>query len=337
MEASPEGPMDMNEAADRLERTLSDMSLPIRIQGGQVREGGVRYMVTPMNGTRPEQIQDVEGSIALALGVRGVHIAREGHDLAIDVPAHATGWPRLLSLLEAIGDLPAFTLVAGSDDRGAPVLIPPREPDTWHVAILGKPGLGKSELLRSLVFSLALTNRQSTVQLFGIDLSGRELVVLEALPHGLADLATEPRFANELLAWLMEEGARRERFGILRPDLVLAIDDSSRLVDSDRSAEGQLRQLALHGRRWGIHLLLAGLPVAKGSSPPWDKSPGWAIVKGEEEPGRFTLTTRLRALPFSAAWLSASDLNLAVQQVRTGGRPGRPGLFYSVPRREWKD
>jgi len=331
---SPESPLDMNEAADRLEQTLSGMSLPIRIQGGQVREGSVRYMVTPMNGTRAEQIQDAEGSIALALGVQQVHVAREGDDLAIDVPAHASGWPRLLSLLEAIGDMPPFTLVAGSDDRGMPVMIPPREPDTWHVAILGEAGIGKSELMRSLVVSLALTNRQSTVQLFGIDLSGRELTVLEAIPHGLTDLATEPRFANELMVWLMEEGSRREQFGILRPDLVLAVDGATRLIESDQFAGGRLRQLALQGRRWGIHLLLADYPASKGSSRPWDKSPGWAIAKGGEERGRFTLTTRMRALPFSAAWLSASDLNLAVQQVRAGGRLGRSGLFYSVSRRE---
>jgi FtsK/SpoIIIE family len=326
--------MDVNEAADRLEQALSGLSLPIRIQGGQVREGGVRYVVTPMNGTRMEQLQDAEGPIARALGVRQVHVAREGEDLSIDVPGETSDWPSLLSILGSLGDRSPLTLMAGRDDRGAPVLISLREPDTWHAAVLAGPGAGKSELLRAMLVSLALTNRQSMVQLFGIDLGGHELAVVEALPHGLTDLATEPRFAAELILWLTEEGARRERYGILRPDLVLAVDDTSRLIESERSAAGGLRQLAMHGRRWGIHLLLADQPGSDLSTRPWAHTPGWAIAKGGEDQGRFTLTTGIRALAFAASWLSASDLNTAVRQFRTGGRASREGLFYSISRKE---
>jgi hypothetical protein len=327
-------PMDVNEAADRLEQALSGMSLPIRIQGGRVREGGVRYMVTPMNGTRVEQLQEAEGPIARALGVQQVHVAREGEDLAIDVPGETSDWPSLLSMLGTLGDRYSLTMVAGRDDRGVPVLIPLREPDTWHAAVLASSGMGKSELLRAMVVSLALTNRQSMVQLFGIDLGGSELAVLEALPHGLTDLATEPGFAAELMSWLTEEGARRERYGILRPDLVLVVDDTSRLIDSDRSAAGRLSQLAMHGRRWGLHLLLADQPPSDRSARPWDHAPGWAIARGSEEQGRFALTTGIRALAFTAPWLSASELNLAVRQFRTGRQVRREGLFYSISRRE---
>lgn len=329
-----EHPMDVNEAADRLEQALSGLSLPIRIQGGQVREGGVRYMVTPMNGTRADQLQEAEGTIARALGVQQVHIAREGEDLAIDVPGETSDWPSLWSILGSLGGRYSLTMVAGRDDHGVPVLIPLREPDTWHAAVLAGPGTGKSELLRAMVVSLALTNRQSMIQLFGVDLGGRELAVLEALPHGLTDLATEPRFAAELMSWLMEEGARRERYGILRPDLVLAVDDTSRLIDSDRSAAGQLRQLAMHGRRWGIHLLLADSLPSDKSARPWDHTPGWAIAKGSEKQGRFTLTTGIRASSFTASWLSASELNQAVRQFRIGGGERREGLFYSISRKE---
>jgi DNA segregation ATPase FtsK/SpoIIIE-like protein len=328
--------MDVNEAADRLERTLSGMRLPIRIQGGQVREGGVRYVVTPMNGTRVEQLREAEGPIARALGVQRVRVAQEGEDLAIEVPGESEDWPRLLSILDSIDEQASLTLVAGRDARGIPVLIPLREPDTWHVAILAEPGWGKSELIRSLVVSLALTQRQSVVQLFGIDLGGRELAVLEALPHGLTDLATEARFAAELMTWLMEEGSRRERYSILRPDLVLAVDDARRLIEANHDAAGHLRQLGLHGRRWGIHLLLADGPGVGRSSLPFDHAPGWAVAKGGERPGQFTLASGIRAQPFTAAWLSASDLNLAVRQVRIGDRRHQPGLSYSIAREELK-
>jgi DNA segregation ATPase FtsK/SpoIIIE-like protein len=329
-----EPPLDVDEAADRLEQALSSLSLPIRIEGGRMRQGGVRYVATPINGTRVEQLQDAEASIAHALGVPQVHVARDGEDLAIEVPGNHLDWPRLLSLLQAIGDRGSLSLVAGLDRRGMPVLVPLRQPDTWHVAILAGSGAGKSELMRSVVLSLALTNRQSMVQLFGIDLSGRELTALEAVPHRLTDVATEPRLATELMVWLMEEGARRAHHGILRPDLVLAVDDTSRLVEAAPSTKAQLRQLALQGRRWGIHLLLADRPSADPSWRPWGHTPGWAIAKGDEAPGRFTLTAGIRALRFTAAWLPASDLNLAVQQARTGKRPHQADLFYSISRKE---
>lgn len=333
MPGTVEHPLDMNAEADRLERTLSALSLPIRIQGGRVCEDAIRYVVTPMNGTRVEQLQDAESSIARALGVDCVHIAREGDDLAIEVPGEAAVWPRLLSILDDVGDRHALSLVAGVDERGRAVLIPLRQPDTWHVAVLGDGGVGKSELMRSLVLSLALIHRQSMAQLFGIDLGGRELTVLEAVPHGLTDVASEPRFADKLMTWLMEEGARRERYGILRPDLILAVDDTSRLIEAARSAAGQLRQLALQGRRWGIHLILADRPSADPASRPWHHTPGWAIIQAGTERGRFSLTAGLRAVPFAAAWLTASDLDLAVRQVRSGRRPRRADLFYSVSRK----
>jgi hypothetical protein len=331
---SAERPLNVDEAADRLEQALSGLSLPIRIQGGRVREGGVRYVVTPMNGTRAEQLQDAEALIARALGVQQVHVARDGDDLAIEVPGEPVDWPRLLSILEDIGDRRSLSLAAGLDERGRVVLIPLRQPDTWHVAVLGGAGVGKSELMRSLVLSVALTHRQSMVQLFGIDIGGRELTVLEAVPHGLTDVATEPRFAAELMTWLMEEGARRERYSILRPDFILAVDDTSRLIEADRSAAGQLRQIAHQGRRWGIHLLLADRPSTDPASRPWDHTPGWAIVNGGEGKGKFALTAGIRALPFTAAWLTASDLNLAVRQMRIGRRPRRADLFYSISRKE---
>ena len=322
--------MDVNEEADRLEQTLSGLSLPVRIQGGQVRDGGVRYMATPLNRTSTEEFQQVEGSIALALGVPQVHIVREGAGLAIDIPGSDSGRPRLLSLVDSIGDIPRMTLAAGIDDQGEPLLLHLDQPGTWHVAILGTPGVGKSELLRVMVVSLGLTNRQSVVQLFGIDLGGRELAVLEALPHALTDLATEPRFALELLDWLAEEGLRREKYGILRPDLVLAVDDALRLIDSDRMTGESLGRIADHGKKWGIHIILSGRAGGDESWLPWLRTPGWAHVKAGAEPGKFTCRASGRALPFTAAWLSVSDLDLSIGQLRSGRQAGRSRLLYSI-------
>jgi hypothetical protein len=322
--------MDVNEEANRLEQTLSGLSLPVRVQGGQVRDGSVRYMATPLNRTRTEQFQQVEGSIALALGVPQVHIVREGDGLAIDVPGGDRDRPRLLPLVRSIGDIPRMTLVVGIDDQDAPLLLPLDQPGTWHVAILGTPGVGKSELLRAMVVSLGLTNRQSVVQFFGIDLGGRELAVLEALPHALSDLATEPRFALELLDWLTEEGLRREKYGILRPDLVLAVDDVVSLIASDRMAGERLGRLADQGNHWGIHIILSGRAASDGASLPWLRTQGWALVKGGVKPGRFTLRASGQAFPFTAAWLPVSDLDLSIRQFRTGRRPGQSTLSYSI-------
>jgi S-DNA-T family DNA segregation ATPase FtsK/SpoIIIE len=153
--------------------------------------------------------------------------------------------------------------------------------DGPHALIGGTTGSGKSELLRTLVLSLALTHPPEAVTFVLIDYKGGSAFdVCAALPH-VVGLVTDldERLAHRALRSLDAELRRRER--ILRragaedladhrdrfeqgqvdrpppPRLVVVIDEFATLA---RDAPGFLDALvgvAQRGRSLGIHLVLA--------------------------------------------------------------------------------
>ncbi|MGH2627565.1 MAG: FtsK/SpoIIIE domain-containing protein, partial [Anaerolineales bacterium] len=115
----------------------------------------------------------------------------------------------LLELEEALGSRAGLSPVVGVGDDGRPVLLDLSSRETSHALVQAPDGWGKSTLLRTVVGSLCLRARPWQVGLVGVDLSGRELSILEALPHRIAPLACDVSEAAGLLAWLEEEGEAR--------------------------------------------------------------------------------------------------------------------------------
>ncbi|MGW6174608.1 FtsK/SpoIIIE domain-containing protein [Arthrobacter sp. NPDC055138] len=141
-----------------------------------------------------------------------------------------------------------------------------------HLLVAGTTGAGKSELLRSLVLSLALTRSPATVNFLLVDFKGGSgLGPLARLPHCaglLTDLTLEA--VNRALAWLQAEVRRREtllaglglsdiaacRPGTL-PRLVVVVDEFRMLGEDAPQALPELMRVATVGRALGIHLVLA--------------------------------------------------------------------------------
>ncbi|MGM0929435.1 MAG: FtsK/SpoIIIE domain-containing protein [Actinomycetota bacterium] len=141
-----------------------------------------------------------------------------------------------------------------------------------HLLVAGTTGSGKSELLRSLVLSLALTRSPDTVNFLLVDFKGGSgLGPLARLPHCaglLTDLTLEA--VNRALAWLQAEVRRREalltglglsdvaacRPGTL-PRLVVVVDEFRMLGEDAPQALPELMRVATVGRALGIHLVLA--------------------------------------------------------------------------------
>jgi S-DNA-T family DNA segregation ATPase FtsK/SpoIIIE len=147
-----------------------------------------------------------------------------------------------------------------------------------HVLVGGTTGSGKSELLRTLVVSLAAHNRPEQLSLVLVDYKGgaafRECA---ALPH-TAGVVTDldDRLADRALRSLRAELRRREQVlaragasdhaGYLRspaarsnplPRLVVVIDEFRALAeDLPAFVEGMVRLAAL-GRSLGVHLVMA--------------------------------------------------------------------------------
>ena len=214
------GNLDMdwlNSSADRIEQTLARMSLPARIDGGDIGTESVCFHLLPLDSKHSNRVAQAAQEIAKAVGVAEVHVSVQPDGLIIDVPLNHDRALRLLPLIGALAELEPLTAVVGMSDEGRPLLLDLKQQDCWHLWIEGPEGSGKSELLRTLVISLALQNRSSHLKLLGIDVSGHELGIIEALPHTLARLATNARRAHEMIGWLELEIERRLRKGILQP------------------------------------------------------------------------------------------------------------------------
>jgi S-DNA-T family DNA segregation ATPase FtsK/SpoIIIE len=195
----------------------------------------------------------------------------------------------------------------------------------------GPEGCGKSELLRSLMLSIALTSRRSQANFMGIDIGGREFAVLESLPHALTDLATEQGFAVEIILWLREEIERRKRVGVTHPHLILFVDDMAWFVrNKDAEVIAALSTIVRLGQDVGIHLLAASrvsLPpalrrllhhrgVVEAEAVLDQSQPGSAV-------GRFRFSSGRDTSIADTTWMSARDLDTAVRLVNAGWRAAR--------------
>ena len=141
-----------------------------------------------------------------------------------------------------------------------------------HLLVAGTTGSGKSELLRSLVLSLALTRSPDTVNFLLLDFKGGSgLGPLALLPHCaglLTDLTLEA--VNRALDSAAGGGvaaakrcwpARPQRHRGLPPGtaprLVVVVDEFRMLGEDAPQALPELMRVATVGRALGIHLVLA--------------------------------------------------------------------------------
>ncbi|WP_449373507.1 FtsK/SpoIIIE domain-containing protein [Arthrobacter psychrolactophilus] len=155
--------------------------------------------------------------------------------------------------------------------------------DGPHLLLGGTTGSGKSELLRTIVGSLATTHSPADLQFVFIDFKGGAgLGALTKLPHTcslitdlsghgmnrmLASLRAELRHREEALASIEatdSQGYRTRRREASMPPgatamthLLIVVDEFRMLVDQFPDAMNELMRIAAVGRSLGIHLLLA--------------------------------------------------------------------------------
>lgn len=248
----------LGEQADRLEAVLASHEIAAAVSGGAVSPRWVRFTISLAVGTRISSVQNLSEEIALILGSPSVRIARSGGIVAVEVPLEDPQPVHLLALLrEVSNDLPPVTAVLGLSLEGTPYLLSLAAPEVTHVLVAGATGCGKTELLRSLILSLALYNRQGLFQVVLIDPKRRGFAPLQGLPHLLAPVATETEDALILLTRVLHEMERRDRENASpTPRIVVAIDEVGDLIMTGKKPiEEVLVRLAQRGREAGIHLI----------------------------------------------------------------------------------
>ena len=319
----------LNFQADRIERVLASHRVPVRVHGGAVAPRWVRFLLTPALGARVSAVRNLSEELALALGAGDVRVARDGESIAVEVPRADAEPVRLLPLLRSLQNIPPLAACLGLTDDGRPLLLRLPSPDVAHVLVAGATGSGKTELIRALLVSLALANRQSKLQFALIDPKARGLLPLAGLPHVIGQVASSPAASLALLERLLAEMERRDRENVSSPHIVVAVDELlDLLATGGKPVEAALTRLAQRGREAGLHLvagvqkpstaalgplLKANFPVRLvgrvGSSDDARVAAGISGTGAEKLLGRgdFVLVAAGQTVRFQAAWLSAED------------------------------
>ncbi|MFD4570827.1 type VII secretion protein EccCa [Streptomyces sp. NPDC058417] len=159
-----------------------------------------------------------------------------------------------------------------------------------HGMLIGATGSGKSELLRTLVLSLALTNSSETLNFVLVDFKGGATFLgLDELPHVSAvitNLADEAALVSRMQDALHGELIRRQE--LLRaagnytsaleyekaraagtplaplPSLFVVVDEFSELLAAHREFMELFVMIGRLGRSLGVHLLLASQRLDEG-------------------------------------------------------------------------
>ncbi|GAA2809219.1 type VII secretion protein EccC [Saccharopolyspora taberi] len=200
-----------------------------------------------------------------------------------------------------------------------------------HGAVVGGPQSGKSNVMRTLITSMALTHTPQEVQFYCIDLGGGSMSALRNLPHvggfgGRRDPDTVRRTVQELKALLAEREGRfqaqgidgitdfrnRKRRGEINDDpygdVFLLIDGWAAFRQDFETLEQDVLNLAAQGLTFGVHVFVS--------------ANRWAEIRPALKD---LLGTRME---LRLGDPSESEINRKVAVNVPGGRPGR-GLHPS--------
>lgn len=249
----------LNFQADRIEAVLASHRVPARVHSGSVSPRWLRFLVAAAPGAKVSVVRNLSEEIALALGAHNVRIARDGHNLAVEVDRDDPEPILLLPLLRTlrVPSFPPHTACLGLADDGRPLLLRLPSPDVAHVLVAGATGSGKTELMRAMALSLALGNKQAQLQFALIDPKARGFGPLSSLPHLIAPPALDAGSALSLLERLNAEMDRRDADGVSLPRIIIFVDEViDLLMMGGKPVETALTRLAQRGREAGMHLIV---------------------------------------------------------------------------------
>lgn len=224
--------------------------------------------------------------------------------------------------------------------------------DGPHALVAGTTGAGKSELLQTMIASLAVANRPDQMSFVLVDYKGgAAFAECARLPHTVG-LVTDldPYLTQRALSSLNAELKRRERLleqaggckdienylaagapGGSLPRLVLVIDEFAALTAELPDFVAGLVDLARRGRSLGIHLVLATQRPGGVVSPEIRANTTLRIALRVTDPADSadvidsTQAAQIpRDYPGRACCRTAAGGVVAFQTAWAGGRPARP-------------
>jgi S-DNA-T family DNA segregation ATPase FtsK/SpoIIIE len=250
--------------ADKIEYVLATHKAPARVTGGRVTPRTIQFHVSPSAATKVAKVENLAEEIALALNASSARISRSNGQINIEIPRDDIQPLRLLDLCGQVQKDAAMaqalsvagTTLLGMATDGFPLLLRVSAPDVAHVLIAGTTGSGKSEAARTMLASLMLYQRARDVQVILVDPKASEFRQFEHLPHLLCPIIKNVEDAVANLEWLVEEMTRRQEQLIVRPRIVLVIDELADLMmQGGGEVESLLTRLVQRGRSAGISVI----------------------------------------------------------------------------------
>ena len=253
--------------AQQINRVLSHHHVPATVAGGVVRSRMISFDLQTQLAAGLERVRGLKDDLISALGVSDVSVVREDGQWRLRVGRPDDAPVPLLRLQASLPNLPPATAAVGMADNGQPVLLRFGANRVKHVLIAGDRGAGKTTLLRSIAAGLALTHRQSALQLLVLDPRGLDsdesdaphpLRPLGLLPHILTDPTGTVDECAAIVHFLAEEMEYRRREQVQCPRIVTLIDHVVTLLDEAGDAtRHDLLRLIQYGAAAGIHLVMA--------------------------------------------------------------------------------
>lgn len=264
-----------------LVKALGELDIKVEVKDSIVGPRITRYRVLLTNLADSPKIKRSVSQLGLALNlgnaVPTVSNGDEPKTLFIDVPrAKATWKPVLIERLknwahsggQEINDLLVY---AGVTVTGEDVVF--NIASQPHLLVGGTTGSGKSVCLHSLLLSLLIRHKSSSLKVALIDPKQVEFAPYAKIPHLYGGaVATEIPQAKEYLTELVAEMEQRyamfNKLGVVNivearqrgqtlPYIVVFIEELADLVLQDDDIEPLLARLAQKARAAGIHLVLA--------------------------------------------------------------------------------
>ncbi len=290
------------EATSRLiERKLDEFGVEVRVLAAYPGPVITRYEVEPASGVKGSQITNLAKDLARSLSVVSIRVVETipGKScMGLELPNTQRQVVRLTEILGAkvYNDLHSpLTLALGKDISGNPVVADLAKMP--HLLVAGATGSGKSVAINAMILSLIYKSTPDAVRLIMVDPKMLELSSYEGIPHLLAPVVTDMKYAAIALNWCVAEMDRRyrlmstlgvrnlagfnqkvrearkagqplanpfsltpedpERLDTL-PFIVVIIDELADLMMvAGKKVEELIARLAQKARAAGIHLLLA--------------------------------------------------------------------------------
>ena len=193
-------------------------------------------------------------------GAVDVQVERENGRLRIDFVDRIKAPVQLLPLLESLTDIPPMTAVLGWSGENQPVLLDLQTESAAHILIAGNKGAGKTTLLRSIALSLAISNKESRLQMVfltpGSSHPTFSFAPFGQLPHLLTPITDDKSIVLETLQFLIEEIQHRQRERISTPAIAVIADDVERLIAWHPTLVNQVLSYIIgRGAKHGVHLI----------------------------------------------------------------------------------